>query len=72
VPVNAARDIVANAVANPIDADEADLEERMIAADLAGHETRANAYQRKLERLREAKARGLIVLSNERARRGQS
>jgi hypothetical protein len=65
-------------VCNEIDADEADLQERMIAADLVGDETRANAFKRRQGRLRAAKARGLtgpaqakvLFLEAERKRRG--
>jgi hypothetical protein len=43
----------------------------MIEADLAGDRTRADAYKRRLERLRAAKVAGLTVLADERVRRGR-
>jgi hypothetical protein len=60
---------VCNPVCNGLPEDEQALEDKMLDADLAGDRTRADAYKRRLERLREAKALGLIVLATERERR---
>jgi hypothetical protein len=45
----------------PVDADEATLEAKMIAADLAGRTTLARAYERQLEKLRAGKAVATVV-----------
>jgi hypothetical protein len=45
-----------------LDADEADLEARLVAAELAGRTTLALALERRLERLRAQKAAGNVVV----------
>jgi hypothetical protein len=45
----------------PLDADEATLEAKMIAADLAGRTTLARAYERQLETLRARKGVATVV-----------
>jgi hypothetical protein len=60
---------LANAVANAIDAVEADLEARMIAAELAGRQTVADALAKRLDAHRASRADGnVIMLADRRVR----